>query len=121
MKGIEAKERTFIASQSERSMLEPLSKSLDGFLTDDIMDTIGQFSHRRYNGHYWTVFSLYFITDEIWRWYFHYILSRTIFGSAKSRQKFQTIFAIYIAIKLTDITARPICSGWGANRSEHEI
>ena len=34
MKGIEAKERTFIASQSERSMLESLSKSLDG--VDDI-------------------------------------------------------------------------------------
>ena len=28
VKGIEAKERTFIASQSERSMLESLSKSL---------------------------------------------------------------------------------------------
>ena len=39
VKGIEAKERTFIASQSERSMLESLSKSL--------LDTIGQFSHRR--------------------------------------------------------------------------
>ena len=34
VKGIEAKERTFIASQSERSMLESLSKSLDG--VDDI-------------------------------------------------------------------------------------
>ena len=34
MKGIEAKERTFIASQSERSMLESLLKSLDG--VDDI-------------------------------------------------------------------------------------
>ena len=30
VKGIEAKERTFIASQSERSMLESLSKLLDG-------------------------------------------------------------------------------------------
>ena len=87
MIGIEAKERTFIASQSERSMLESLSKSLDGFLTDDIMDTIGQFSHRRYNGHYWTVFSLYFITlmDTIGQFShrrdlavaYHYILSQT--------------------------------------------
>ena len=34
MKGIEAKERTFIASQSERSMLESLSKSLD--VVDDM-------------------------------------------------------------------------------------
>ena len=82
---------------------------LDSFLTDEIWrGHITIFYHRRDNGHYWTVFSLYFITDEIWRWYFHYILSRTIFGSAKSRQKFQTIFAIYIAIKLTDITARVI-------------
>ena len=83
---------------------------MDSFLTDEIWRWhITIFYHRRDNGHYWTVFSLYFITDEIWRWYFHYILSRTRFGSAKSRQKFQTIFAIYIAIKLTDITARPIC------------
>ena len=85
---------------------------LDSFLTDEIWRWHITISYNRLdNGHYWTVFSLYFITDEIWRWYFHYILSQTRFGSAKYRQKFQTILVRYIAIKLTDLTARPICCG----------